>query len=373
MKISEISAIPVSVPRRADVNIVGHDIGAIPSAEFVIVKLVTDEGVEGYGEAPVEIPWTGEDMWIAKHCIDQHLAPVVRGQSLFDISAILAAMDRAIPWHPYAKAAIEMAVWDAVGHALNQPIYNLLGGRVRDSVGIKLVCAGPDIETTVSLAERAVSAGFRTIKLKTGFGVDSDVAKVVAVRDAVGGEVRLTVDSNEGWSVPEAIYAIRAMEECSLLFAEQPVSAANPRWMQEVRRRVNVPIAAHESIRLLHGTVAAIDYEIADIWAITPSTHGGLLPAKKVMAVAETHGIACLIGSTLELGIATAAMLHLAVSTPIVDGDRYPSDIIGPLYHHDDLIEETLVVRDGRVEVPDGPGLGVRVSAERLARYRVDR
>jgi L-alanine-DL-glutamate epimerase-like enolase superfamily enzyme len=372
MKVIGVDAIPVSVPRKPDVNIVGSELGAIPSAEFVIVRVRTDEGVDGWGEAPVELPWTGEDVVIAKHCIDTYLAPIVIGLSPFDVNRALGSMESAIPWHPYSKAAIEMALWDIIGKAVEQPVCNLLGGRLRNRIGVKFVCAGPDARSTVELARRTVERGFRTIKLKTGFDVAGDVEKVRKVRAAVGDEVRISIDSNEGWSVPEAVAALRQMDEVNLLFAEQPVPAANPRWMRDVRRRVTIPIAAHESVRTLVGTGVGVDYEIADIWAITPSTHGGLVPAKKIMAVAESHGIGCLIGSTLELGVATAALLHLSASTPSLDGERYPSDIIGPLYHQDDIIEETFAFRDGYVEVPEGPGLGVTVSQEKLARYRRD-
>src|SRR5687768_6826497 len=108
MLIRDIEAIPVSVPRIPEVNIVGRTGRTIPNAEFVVVVIRTDEGIEGIGEAPVEVPWTGEDASISKHCIDRHLAPAVLGQDPVDIHRILGLMERAIPWHPYSKGAIEM-------------------------------------------------------------------------------------------------------------------------------------------------------------------------------------------------------------------------------------------------------------------------
>ncbi len=320
----------------------------------------------------MEYTWTGEDFRIAKRCIDTYLTPRLIGENPLQINRLLHKMDRAIAGNSYSKAAVEMALWDILGKVSNQPLYNLLGGRVRDHAAVKFVAAPEDMEATVALACEAVEKGFRTIKLKVGFDVDHDVAKVAAVRSAVGCDVRLCVDANTGWTVPEAITAIRQMEDYNLLFVEQPVSQRNPRWMAEVRQRTNTPIGAHESISTLQDAVTAMQYELADIWSITPSVHGGLIGSGKIIALAEAYGAKCLIGSTMELGIATAALIHLAVSAPALDGERFPSDIIGPLYHGDDVIEQPITIRNGYAQIPDGPGLGVRLDKDKIQRYRRD-
>jgi muconate cycloisomerase len=163
------------------------------------------------------------------------------------------------------------------------------------------------------------------------------------------------------------------MEPYDLLFAEQPVPQQDPKWMAEVRRHSRAPIAAHESMFTIWDATRAVEFGVADIWAITPSTHGGLVPARKIMAIAEANGIGCLIGSTLELGIATASLLHLGVSSPVLDGRRFPSDIIGPLYHATDIIDETFDIQHGEIAPPEGPGLGVTLSRSALDMFREDR
>jgi muconate cycloisomerase len=373
VKITAIETIPVSVPRVSRVNIYASYKINFPHADFVVVLIRTDEGVVGLGEAPLEYTWTGEDFRISKHCIDAHLTPALIGENPLQIRNLLRKMDERIAGNPYSKAAIEMALWDILGKVSNQPLYNLLGGKVRDRVTLKFVASQEDLDATVKLAAEAVQKGFRTIKLKVGFDVERDVAKVAAVRRAVGDGVRIAVDANAAWNVPDAISAIRQMEKYDLLFIEQPVKQQNPKWMAEVRRRTNTLIAAHESLFTLQDAVWAIQYDFADIWAITPSTHGGLCQSCKIMTLAEAHGASCLIGSTIELGISTAALIHLAVATPILDGDRYPSDIIGPLYHEDDIIEKPIAIQEGFAYVPDdGPGLGVRLDERKVARYRSD-
>jgi muconate cycloisomerase len=128
---------------------------------------------------------------------------------------------------------------------------------------------------------------------------------------------------------------------------------------------------AHESLTTVDDAVLALRLELADIWAVTPGLHGGLVPARTIMALAQAHGLSCLIGSTVELGVATAALAHLAVATPVLDGHPVPSDIVGPLYHPEDVIRESFTVQSGRIFAPEGPGLGVTLDEARLRQFRL--
>ena len=166
MTITEVETIPVSVPRLPKVNIFGSYKVTFPHADFVIVCVRTDEGVEGLGEAPLEYTWTGEDFRISKRCIDAHLTPRLIGENPLQINRLIHKMDQAIVGNPYSKAAVEMALWDILGKVSNQPLCNLLGGTVRDHVTVKFVAAPQDVDATVALASEAVGRGFQTIKLK---------------------------------------------------------------------------------------------------------------------------------------------------------------------------------------------------------------
>ena len=209
-----------------------------------------------------------------------------------------------------------------------------------------------------------------TVKVKVGSDPEADIARVVAVRKTVGPEVRVGVDANGGWSIRDAIRTIRRLEdECGIFFAEQPVSAADPRWMADVRAAVGVPIIADESVFNLQQAMSTARDGAADVLSLYVGKGGGISGARKMAAVAEAAGITCTVGSNLELGVATAAMIHLALATPGIDPDAFPCDIIGPLYYEADVVRESIPIRDGFAVAIDGPGLGIELDEECVARY----
>ena len=227
-----------------------------------------------------------------------------------------------------------------------------------------------DPARAVEMAEHLLSRGIRMLKIKVGIEPEADLARVGAVRRAAGDGVRLGVDANGGWTVAEAVDVLRRMEDYNIAFAEQPVPAANVHWMAAVKRAVRVPVVADESVFTLADGMAVIEHEAADVLNIYPGKNGGITVAKKIAAVAEAAGRKCLVGGNLELGVATAAMAHFACSTPAIDSDAYGADIIGPLYHPEDVIAAPFDMRDGCVRPPEGPGLGVELDERRVERFR---
>ena len=369
MKITEIEAIPVEIPRTPNLNL-SSVYGMIPSARFVIVVVRTDEGLEGLGEASLELPWTGEDLHSCFYCIRNHLEPALVGQDPLRIQNAISSMDALVAFNPYAKAAIEMALWDIVGKASDLPLAELWGGRVRERVAVKFVVSGKP-EHAAENAQKAVESGFRFMKVKTGRDVGDDVQRVRAVREALGEEIPVGVDSNMGWSYVEACRALPQLEEIGIAFIEQPFNRYPREALVEYRRRSSIPIVAHESLFTLNDALELLSSRAVDIWAITPSTHGGYLRTRDILALARAGHIPCLLGSTLELGINSAFMAHIGLSAPSIDG-TVPSDIIGPFYHPEDVVNEQLVLEEGGVKPPEGAGLGVSLDHGTLAKYRVD-
>ena len=369
MKIAAIEAIPVDVPRTPRVRIASA-YGEIPSARFVLVVVRTNDGVEGLGEASPELDWTGEDIHSCWNCVRQYLAPALIGHDPLRIQAALDRMDAVIAANPYAKAAVEMALWDITGKVAGLPLAELWGGRVRDAVKVKFVVSGPP-ERAGDLARQVLDDGFRYIKIKTGLDVQKDIARVRAVREAVGGEVPVGVDSNMGWSYTEALWALPRLEELDVAFIEQPFDRHPRAALAEYRRLSRIPIVAHESLFTLDDALQLLMDRAADIWAITPSTHGGYLPTRQILGLARAGEISCLLGSTIELGINSAFMAHIGLSSPSIDG-TVPSDVIGPFYHERDVILEKFELKDGAVVLPDGPGLGVSLDSEAVEAFRVD-
>ncbi len=364
MKITRIVTIPVELPVRPDV-VITSSLGTHPLSRFLLLQVETDAGLTGAGEATVAPVWSGETSLGARHLIDEYLAPVLIGRDPTEIEGALAAMDRVAFGNPFTKAAIEMALLDVWGKAEGRPLFSLLGGACRPlALPIRFSLAAGTPEGTAARAAARVGEGFQTIKVKVGTDPAADVARVRAVRDAIGPSVRLTIDANGGWSVDDAIRAVREMATLDLGLVEQPTPRDDPDAMAQVRRAIDVPVMADESVFTLAEAREMLRREAADVLSIYPGKNGGILRCRQIAAMAAERGVACAIGSNLELDVATAAMAHLAVATPNVAADRFPGDLLGPLYYTRSVVEQPLRYTAGTVHCPETPGLGVILSPE---------
>jgi muconate cycloisomerase len=249
----------------------------------------------------------------------------------------------------------------------------LLGGKLRDSVKTKWSVSGVEPAKAAEIARWAVGLGFTAMKVKVGIDPEGDLARVRAVRDAVGPNIKLGVDANGGWATPNvAIETVtRLFEECQIYFAEQPIKPGDHDALREVRRNIPVPLVADESDCTLEDAHRLARAEAADVFSIYIGKAGGIGPARAIADFAHSAGIKCTIGSNLELGVGSAAMIHLALSSPAIDPDAYPCDIIGPLYYADDILRNPLPIGHGLANAPPFPGLGVELHDERVARYLV--
>jgi len=370
VRISAIETIPVRVPIRPEFQIRGS-LGSHLESPFLILKVHTDEGLIGLGEVSSTPVWSGEDSVTATHIIDAFLGPALTGEDPRDIERLTAKMRRAVAGHPFTKSGLEIALWDILGKAAGLPVYRLLGGAVRERVPIKMSVSGAAPDRAAELARWAMSQGLQALKVKVGMDPEGDLARVRAVREAVGPKFRVGVDANGGWTPRVAIQVIRQMaQDSNIYFAEQPVAPLDIQWMADVRRSVPVPVMADESCYSLQDAMALARAGAADVLSIYIGKGGGIGPARKIASVAEAAGLTCTVGSNLELGIASAAMAHLAMATPGVGAEEFPCDILGPLAYEHDLLREPLDVRDGSVAAPNKPGLGVEIDEAMIERYR---
>lgn len=371
MKITRIEAIPVMVPIRAEFHIRGA-LGWHTESPFAVLRVHTDEGITGLGEVSCTPVWSGEDAVTATHILAGFLEPALQGEDPRDIERLTIRMSRAVAGHPFTKSGVEMALWDILGKCAGLPVYRLLGGAVRERIPIKMSVSGVGPERAAELGRFAQSQGLTALKVKTGIDPDSDLARVKAVRAAVGPDFRVGVDANGGWSPRVAIQIIRKLAaECNIFFAEQPVAPLDIQWLVDVRRNVPVPVMADESCYTLQDAMALARAGAADILSIYVGKGGGIGPARKVAALAEAAGLTCTVGSNLELGIASAAMAHLAAACPGIGAEEFPCDILGPLAYEHTLLAEPLDLANGSVRPPGGPGLGVELDEAMLAKYRV--
>lgn len=356
-----------------------------PIGRYVVVRLRTDEGLEGWGETQCLPDWGGaygryygETPQSVRHVLLDLLLPVLREGDPFQISALHAAMDQVVKGHPYAKAAADIALHDLKGRALGVPVYDLLGGRVREWVPVGHSLGLMEVERAAEEAAQAVREGIRHIKVKGGPDPHRDVAAVAAVRRAVGEEVEVRLDANQAYTVPVAVRTLRAMEASGLHLAEQPVEGIDE--LAAVARAVSVPVMADESAWTPRDILHLREAGAARYVSLYVTKPGGLYPARQMAAVLEAAGLEADVGGSAEFGIGNAANLHLAAASPPVTvpaiipvttlRDREQTTVAGRVYT-DDIITEPFLYREGRLRVPEGPGLGITVDPEKLERYRV--
>jgi L-alanine-DL-glutamate epimerase-like enolase superfamily enzyme len=386
MKITRIETIPVRVPIKPALAIRGGRGLSHSVSPFLLVRIHTDEGIVGVGEASCTPRWSGEDQVTAAHFVNTYFAPLLVGETLTlnEIEQVSVKFAAAVAGNYFTKSAVEMALWDIVGKSLGKPVWEMMGRGEQGaesqnsrsspiSVPTKWSVSGVEPAKAAEIAMWAISQGFTKMKVKVGIDPRDDLARVRAVREAVGPTIKIGVDANGGWQTPQiAIETVdKLYQECQIYFVEQPVAPGNPATMVDVRRNVPIPIIADESVYTLDDAKILARAEAADVFSIYVGKAGGIAPALAIAEFAHSVGIKCTIGSNLELGVGSAAMIHLALSTPSFDAETYPCDIIGPLFYEDDVLSEALPIHGGSAQAHDRPGLGVELDPAKLEKYRV--
>jgi muconate cycloisomerase len=355
-----------------------------PIGGYVLVKVMGDDGTLGWGEAPALKDWGGdfgryfgESPQTVMLVIEQYLTPAVLGADVLNFVDLHRRMDGAIKGYPYAKGAVEMATYDLAGRSLGVPVWALLGGRARTTVPVTHSIGLLPIDEAVRECVAVVKEGIRTIKIKVGVEPKRDVEIVREIRGAVGAGVDLCVDANQGWASPhEAIRTIQAMEPYDLKYAEQPVEGVAR--MAEVARAVSTPLMADETAWNSHDVIEIVERRAADIVSIYTTKPGGLYRAMEVAAVARAAGLRCNVNGSVETGVGNLANVHLAAAAPAVTLScvipvSTPAEALGSrvagIYYTDDLIVAPFVFRDGAIDVPETPGMGIDVDVAKVARY----
>jgi muconate cycloisomerase len=370
VKIAQIEIIPIRAPRKEAVRS-GTSAAPVTASEFGIVRVVAADGCEGLGEISITAPRIGFTLCHAARTL---IAPRLIGLDPLHLPAALAAIDAALMGElsaPYLRAAFEMALLDLAGHHYRVPVYQLLGGRARESVPLAWGIYQKTPGEMAADAVAAVAVGFRAIKLKVGRQLDDDLAAVRAVSEALGHSVPLRLDANMAWrSVAEAAKAIDALAAAApVAWVEQPLGRDNLEGLRLLRQRSAVPIMADESLQTLRDAYDVARAEAADIWNVYVVEAGGLLAARDIFALAAALDVPCIIGSQAELGIGTAAAAHLGVAVPNLP---FPCETFGPLRYERDIVTSTPLIDQGLLTPPDGPGLGVELDWAVIGAWRVD-
>jgi len=372
MQIARIETIPVRIPLKPERRMISA-LGRHDVSEFLLVKVVSSNGLQGWGEATVTPRWSGETCLGARAMIDGVLAPAVMGIDVADLSELDRRMDAFAVGNWFAKSAIEMACWDLLGRQAGKPVYELLGGACRPlTIRSRFSLGAYDRERARRRATELVAAGFTTIKVKVGVVPEQDVERVRIVRETIGPDLALTIDANGGWDVETAIRCIDQLADCQLTIVEQPIPPGDYTGLARVRRETGVKILADESCFDFIHAEELIRHDCCDAISLYPGKNGGIRKSKQIAELAARHGIACSIGSNLEWDLGTAAMAHFIVATPNMQVELYPGDLLGPDYHEVSIARNPLPIEGPLTTLTTGPGLGVEVDLDVVRRHRFD-
>jgi muconate cycloisomerase len=381
--LADLELVHVSLPTRREHKWagLGESIGG-----YVLVKATAEDGTVGWGEAPVLKDWGGEfgryfgeSASTTLAIVPRYLAPAIIGCDPLNIVELHGRMDSAIKGFPYAKAAIEFAVYDVAGRQLGVPTHQLLGGAARRRIPIAHSIGLIGFEEAERETAQLAREGIRAIKIKVGVEPDRDVEMVRRIRDTVGPSVDLCIDANQGYrTVGEAIQTFRRMEACRIKYFEQPVQGIER--LAEVARAIDAPVMADESAWNAHDVIQIIEKRAAQIISIYTTKPGGLYRAMQVAAVAQAAGLVCNVNGSVETGIGNLANLHLAAAAesvvlpcviPVSTPAKSQSGQIAGIYYKDDLIADAMKFADGCIEVPTGPGMGIAADESKIARFTV--
>jgi L-alanine-DL-glutamate epimerase-like enolase superfamily enzyme len=360
-----IETAPVSLRANPRLAVKGAR-GAHDASDFLLVRVSTSRGAEGFGEVSATLRWSGEDASSAEYAIKQVLGPAVIGQSLAPVTAVASRMDLALAGNPFTKAGLETALWDALARTLDLRVVDLLGGPHRTEVPTKISLSG-DGDRLAGTIEAARGIGFRAFKVKVGLGRESDVARFRLARQLAGDDTFLGADVNGGWSRIEALATIPELAPFRPAFIEQPVQPADLPGMRACRN-AGIPVLADESVYSLDDVAAIVREQAADTLNVYVGKSGGMERAVRAIRTASTFGIPGILGSNGEMGVGAAAQIHVACAVETLA--PFPSDIIGHHYYDEDILDTPLDIDGIRARLPEGPGLGVVPAQSIRSRFR---
>ncbi len=377
-RIERIELTPLHVPFRSEVReaMAGSEggLGMAIAAEqawlggdFALCRLVTDDGFVGIGEAFVWLPETGVSPAQLIDVIREALAPYILGGSPFDVAKIRHRMDQNVARCDVAKGLLDTACYDLMGQITGLPAHCFMGGRCEDAIPLAaLIPLLPSANDMVEMAQGFAAAGTGSFRFKLGRSVEDDVRILSLARERLGPVAKIRVDYNQAYSPSEAVRAIRAIEPYGIECAEQPVGAEDHIGMVRVQSQVRVPLMAHEGCFSLLEQVDLIELGAVGVVGINTERPGGISHALQAIDYATRRGLGVVMHNQ-PLGIASAAQVHLAAARWPVLG--HAIELFGHVMLEDDLIVEPLDYSDGRVNVPDGPGLGVELDESAVAKY----
>ncbi len=368
MKIDRFEVYAVSIPYKKPFT---NSWGTVATGDHVILKLFAD-GLVGLGEAAVIMPDKGgEDQTSIADILVRCFGPALLGEDPFNVEGIMRKLDGMAATkyaYLYTKAAIDSALYDLMGLSTGRPVCDLLGGRTRSAIEAGWAIGTAPPEKMADTARHMKEMGYRFLTVKVdGKDYPTDVARVRAVREALGDDFMIDVDPNQAYPASECIPALKKMEAFDIAGVEQPCPAWDYDGMAKVADALDVPVAMDEGLITPADAHKIVHMKAADIFTLKLAKSGGYYYTKRIVAIGEAAGMGFGMGSMHTFGVGTAAILHFVSATPEVAepiGYGTPLDRFS-----DDILTTPIQIQDGIITVPSGPGLGVGLDDEKMKKY----
>lgn len=355
--------VPIKRPHQFSTEIVS-------TKSFLLIQLELKSGLIGIGEGTTPgIWWNGESVETMQLVIEHYLKPILIGQDPRNIEQILQTFDRHVRANPFAKATVEMALYDVVGKIYNAPVHQLLGGLFQDSIDVKWALATGGADGDIKEAKELVgNKQYKDFKIKAGqLKTTEDMKKAIKIANGINGISTTGIDPNGSWDRLTAARWMDRLDEAGIDFLEQPLAPIDIAGAAELASMKKVPIMADESVATVQDAQRLVQEKAANIFSLKIHKSGGMRNTLKIAAIAESAGISCFGGTSLESSIGTAACLHAYGAIRNLD---YGSELFGPQWLADDLVKNPVEFKEGKINVPSGVGLGVELDEQKVEKYR---
>ena len=358
MSIQSIEAYPVTLRYQEPFRIAPS---TTIESHNVIVKVIADFEVVGIGESSPSERVTHETPQTVIETLDK-IAPHLVGMCPLRIEQISESMDELVAENPSAKAAIDIALYDILGKAAHKPLFKLIGG-FREDILTDLTLSIKEPKEMAKDAVKAVKRGFKALKVKVGVNPTEDFERIRKIRGAVGSEIAIRIDANQGWTVKEAVTLLDKLEPFQIEFVEQPVKADDIHGLAEIRKASHIPVMADESVHTPADALRLIKERAVDMINIKLMKSGGVLKARKIVAIAEAANVPCMIGCMGESTVGITAGVHLATALKNI---RY-ADLDSDILIADKLVSKGGAKLKGSKRIPSmKSGLGIVQLDEKL-------
>ncbi len=359
LQITSIEIYKLSIPLKQPFVI---SLGPQYDADNIVIVIRTNEGITGWGECSPYMSINGESMDTC-FIVAQYLAAELKGKNPLQIQECIVSMDRLITRNESIKSAFDMALYDISSQHANQPLYQFLGGKKDKLISTDMTVGLGSPEKMAIEALQYKKEGFPSIKVKLGTTTAEDVERIKAIRDAIGNELPLRIDANQGWTVDIAIETLNALKDFGIEHCEEPIARWNFMQLPEVRKNSPIKIMADESCFDEHDAERLAKLSACDYFNVKLGKSGGIWHALKIVEVAKAYNIKLQVGCFMESRLAITALVHFAYSSNLI----VHYDLDTPLMLKEDPIVGGMVFNEnGIVEIDESNGIGATVDLQFL-------